>query len=445
MRTITPLSLLSFFLISFSSPDPARSRSKEPDSAGGLKVRAERLQEEGDLGGASRALRRYLEARPEDYGAVVHLADLLSWQGYLAAARTRYEEARRLNPGSARAEERLNWINNLSAPWIRAGFSYRKDNQPLRRKEYPAELGWPLTPQRSLSLQFNPQVFTFHGSKERVLTLAAVFKDYWPALRLGVEASSGYLDRSFAEKIRWIGSLDLTWHGPAHFSLRGFARREPYLDTVFSLSTPVMTESYSGLVTWEPPSGWNGQGGYIRQRYPNDDNAISTAYGWLLAPLVHNRRYTARLGYAFGYQDADENRYIPHNINEPFLQDDLTYSYRGDYNPYYTPHNYSSHSAAAVFTVQPAEKLFFSLNSSYGFQATEDAPYLYPTGPGTFARGFYKRWFHPWKVEADLSFKLLENLRLTARFRHSDEPYFRTDYAGLEIHLRFPASLPRPI
>jgi len=199
-----------------------------------------------------------------------------------------------------------------------------------------------------------------------------------------------------------------------------------------------MVQSYSGLLDWKPATGWYGQAGYLRQRYPNDNNGISTAYGWLLAPLVRNPRYAAKLGYTFSYQESDHNRFVPIDLSNPIPRDNLTYSYPGEYNPYYTPHNALIHSVTTVFSIQLTKRSSLALNGSYGFQATEDAPYLYPTGPGTFERGFYKRWFHPWEMGANLTIRLLQNLSLTAKFEHSDKPYFRTNYAGLELALHLP-------
>jgi len=120
-RVISFFAVLTIFLLFFASPGPAWTREKS--SAGELKVRADRLQKSGDLSGATKLLREYLEARPGDSAAEAHLADLLSWQGYLTAARIHYEKALRLNPGLAGARRQLNRIYSLSAPWIRTGGS----------------------------------------------------------------------------------------------------------------------------------------------------------------------------------------------------------------------------------------------------------------------------------------------------------------------------------
>jgi len=308
----------------------------------------------------------------------------------------------------------------------------------LRAIKFPTEVGWPLTPLRSLAVRIKPRIFTFDSTEERVFTISAVYQDYWPGLGLETEVTAGYLDRSFTDDSEWVGSLELGLRLPQHFLLKGFARREPYLETIASLTTPVMTESYSGFIAWRPPAGWNGQAGYLWQRYPDDNNAIRTAYIWLLAPLIQSRVYSVKVGYAFGYEDAEESRYIPKDLDNPILGDDDNYSYEGEYYPYYTPHNVLIHSAVAAISIEPVKNLFLGLKGSYGFYATEDAPYLYPGDPGTFVRGYYERSFHPWKAEGNLRINLIQDLSLIARYEHSDKPYFRTNYASLSIVLRFP-------
>ncbi len=77
-------------------------------------------------------------------------------------------------------------------------------------------------------------------------------------------------------------------------------------------------------------------------------NRVSTAYAWVLAPVVPSR---IRLGYSFSWADAQETRWT-----------------RDRYEPYFTPNDEVVHSALAELSAQ-AGRLSLKLNGTLGIWA----------------------------------------------------------------------------
>jgi hypothetical protein len=187
------------------------------------------------------------------------------------------------------------------------------------------------------------------------------------------------------------------------WSLGVDAGREAYLHTVRSLDTAVISTTVAGRLHLDH-RGWLGEAAARREHFP-DDNAINTAYAWLLAPLVRTSGGMLQAGYAFSAQDAQRTRFSRVDATSPPGQrpPDL----RGRYDPYFTPDNLVSHAAVAALVLRPSSSTAVRFGGSYGLHTRDRAPVFVAdsTGPPpvwTVHLTSYERRYSPWDVRGSL-------------------------------------------
>ena len=156
--------------------------------------------------------------------------------------------------------------------------------------------------------------------------------------------------------------------------------RAPYLYTVASLSTTVMSETGAVVASLDDPSGWLAESAASLERFP-DDNTVSTLYAWMLAPVIRSAQVQAKAGYAIARQDSKETRF----------------TIAGRYDPYYTPERYLAHSVIGSLALKPSAKTSITVRGSYAFNAREYAPTLSSsTFIGAVDTTFTGRNINPW-------------------------------------------------
>lgn len=366
------------------------------------------------------------------------------WAGDFVAARRQFAMALRLDSSLADARRQLTEIETAAATWVRFGTSLWKDDQPLRHATVDVEAGRfanPLTPLtiRARSTRFNPD-----GSSESTSSAEAGLTSYLPAAHLDLGIGGGVLQRSSGESTDWIGHAALGVRLPGTIVIQARFQREPYTNTVRSLAQSIMVRSVEGSARWGASEGWTGEALVRRDTYP-DNNAVSTAYGWILAPVVRSRTVAMHVGYGFSAQSADENRFVPRgDINVPPGQVPATVA--GEYNPYYTPDNLRVHSVLGSARLRPNARWTLEANARYALSARDDAPVLVAvaTPPNvTVTRGFYDRSFTPWNARGSIDFAPAESVRLGLGAEHGRGAYYSFTSARLQLTYTFVAAARR--
>jgi hypothetical protein len=210
---------------------------------------------------------------------------------------------------------------------------------------------------------------------------------------------------------------------------------------VRSLATAVMVESVEGAFTFGAHDGWLGEAVVRREGY-GDDNVVSTAYAWLLAPLIRGQSGAFHVGYSFAAQSADENRFVPRgDVSLPPGQ--LPATVPGEYNPYYTPNTLRSHSALVSTSVHPGSRWTFDGDARYALSASDLAPVLVPVAAPpniVVQRRFYDRSFTPWNARARLGVAASESVRLGFVAEHGQSAYYRYTTGGVQLTYTFVAA-----
>lgn len=365
------------------------------------------------------------------------LGTLNYWQGDLAEAERHFESALRTDSTQVEARRQLREIYSLTAPWVRAAGSGRSDDQPLTRGGVLLEAGWFPDPAVKILARAEPMFFQLGDTASRSVTAGqATVAVSVPSLRLQAEVGGGGIWRSYGGS-DWTGVAALTIHPVQDISTSARYERAAYLYTLASLSAPVMAQTFSGVLHLDDPRGWLGEAAAQRESYP-DDNAVNTAYAWLLAPALNEPSFLIQLGYAYAYENANASRFVlaqsPPPIGPPV-------SFNGRYDPYYTPSNIVSHSAIAAVTAKVAPTTWLHVNGAYSFHATQDAPSFSLVTTGGVGprveRQFQQTNFVPWNLRASLSSSASNGVGVEASGEYSKNAFYSSFVFTAGITYRF--------
>ncbi|HEY5492315.1 MAG TPA: tetratricopeptide repeat protein [Gemmatimonadaceae bacterium] len=376
------------------------------------------------------------------------LGTLYYWGGDYTTAVRLFRDALRADSSQREARRQLAEILTLTAPWARIATALRHDDQTLDRIGGDVQAGWYATPLLALSARVRPMQFRLGDTVTRTLTLAELgFSDFAPSARLETEMSAGMLQRSYGSSSDWVGRLVLGFRLPQQLTLRVRAEREPYLYTLASLSTPVMTQTLATTLDLNGPRGWLGQAAAQSERYP-DANSVTTGYAWLLAPLLYGPSGELQVGYSVSAQNASQSRFELAQTSQPFAPGDPRYSTLGVYAPYYTPSNLFAQSVLAAFALRSSSGTEFRASGAFGVRATDDAPGFQVVSVAsppstTVERTFQRRVFTPWNVRGSLAATLSEGWRLDIAGEYAHTAFYTAVTTSVQLTYRFVAAAKR--
>ncbi len=370
------------------------------------------------------------------------LGTLAYWEGDLTNAARLFREALRANPEERGAARQLEEIRVLTSSWLRLGGDGRFDDQPLHRIAGDAQAGGYVTELASLSARVRPMYFQLGDSVTRTITQAeGELALYSPATHLEISLAGGGLTRSYNARSDWTARGMIGLRMPHHIVVRARAERSPYLYTLASLTKAVLTRTFSLTGDWNDPSGWMGRALVQRELYP-DANAISTIYGWVLAPLIHRAVADVQLGVSASAQNADENRFTLARPVQPYPVGDPRFSTAGIYDPYYTASSLSSQSVVGAIALRPSPDVTFRAGGGYGVHATDSKPSfsVLPASagqPATVQKTFQPRSFSPWNARASIEAGLSGHASFVAGAEYSRTAFYSATTAEAALIYRF--------
>ncbi|MEO8575146.1 MAG: tetratricopeptide repeat protein [Gemmatimonadales bacterium] len=392
---------------------------------------AQTLMETGGLARAREVLDPLVSGSPPDPRATALVGTLAYWEGDLTSARRNFEKALAADPSLKDARRQLDEIRWLSATWIRTAALGSSDDQPVKSIGGEVETGYYMNPLWSVcgkvrtlflteSTTTNPNV-----SSTDLTTLAGSvgISGFIPSSGVDISARAGLFNRNVPSKLDWTGNADLGAKAGSFVRAGVRAERAPYLYTEASLRTHVMTTTVGALLDVDR-KGWLGKAAYDRQRFA-DDNSVSTAYAWAMAPVVRSAVTTLQAGYSISYQNADELRFVRNSVG-------LT----GHYEPYYTPSNTFVQSVIGAFTGRGESGFTARLGGSFGFKAKEDAPAFAVAPNGSFILVTSNRSFHPWNARASVEKSLTNQTLLRAHVDYAKTAFYHVTNAVVELTWR---------
>ena len=369
-------------------------------------------------------------------GALLGTADY--WGGDLTTARRRFASALRLDSSLTDARRQLAEIETAAASWVRVRSDVWDDDQPLHFATFAAEGGWFATPLTSLGITARSSLFDRDGTAESLVSTEGTLATYAANAHLDLAAAGGVLQRSFDRSADWTARATLGFRLPRSVRIDARVERAPYTSTVRSLARAVMVRTLDAGMKWGAARTWMGEFRVRRESYP-DDNAVSTAFGWMLVPLASRAKATVHAGYAFAAQSADESRFLPRgDIIVPPGQAPVTVP--GEYDPYYTSQNLRVHSALAAIRLRPSSRWTLDGDGRYAVSAHDDAPVLVAVEAPpnvTIEHRFYRRSFTPWNARGSIDCWATPSLHIGLAVEHGREAYYEFTSARVQLTYTF--------
>ena len=365
------------------------------------------------------------------------------WSGDFSAARRELRNALALDSSLADARRQLREIESVAAAWVRIGSQLWDDDQPLQYASFEAEGGWFATPLASIGVRARSIQFDRDGATASMLAEEMSFSSYLPGAHLDIGGAGGAIQRTFGASADWTARFTLGARLPRGVVLQAKGERVPYTNTARSLTTDVMVNTLEGGLRWGSTRGWMGEATVRRESFP-DDNGVSTAFAWVLAPLSRREAAGLRVGYGFSAQSADESRFVPRDdIAVIPGQGQGRQDVLGEYNPYYTPRNLRVHSALVTARLHPNSRFTFDASGRIGLSARDEAPALSAvfTPPNvTVTRTFTERSFTPWNARGSIDVAATPAVRIAFGVERGQEAYYSFTAARVQLTYTFIAA-----
>ena len=196
-----------------------------------------------------------------------------------------------------------------------------------------------------------------------------------------------------------------------------------------------MTTTASGTLSLDSSRGWLGEASYQRQRF-EDGNHVTSAYGWLLVPVVHRGGNDVRIGYAIASDTSDESRFVLANTIQLYPPGNPVFNTAGVYDPYYTPKNQLTQSAVGALSVHVSKTTTLRLDGAYAVRATEDLP-TFVVSNGQVVLAFVNQTFTPWRGRGALEVALSPSLSVALTTDFGRTAFYSWAAAGVQVTHRF--------
>ncbi|CAN5675446.1 hypothetical protein BH23GEM10_BH23GEM10_01410 [soil metagenome] len=313
-------------------------------------------------------------------------------------------------------------VHAQQAPWLTADVRAVTDDQPRDALLLRIEYGRYLTPDVTIAARALAERIESRATVEPGLTGTLAI----PSARIGAALTASAQFGAPGGGIELLGDARVSRALGAGTALRARFSRDRYTATLASLDTVVLAHGVEFAIDRAGAPGWAGELLVRREMY-GDDNPVSTAFVWLLAPLSRAARHSLRAGYAAGWQDAAQSNWVPDDARRGPPRGPLATSpdsIPGSYAPYYTPHDVITHSVLANAAVE-LRGAWLILDGAYGVYATELAPVLQRGTGGDVERLYHRRTFSPARAKLTLAVPLGAMTSFTAEAEHQRTAYFR--------------------
>jgi len=416
--------------------------------------RADALAHAKQFADAEALYRAIVAEEPESRAARLGLARVVMWQG-------RYAEAMRL----------FDAIQPPDADTLegRATAAYWSGDFRSAARDFRRVLA--IDPNREFSRQSLAEIASAARSSQR-LTIGAtrddqpfdsvqaeasatVFSDpltEWSVTTGGQSLDAGRIGEENASFVR-IGNV--TRFGRMRFAADAGAQRFPDGETGFiggasvnvkpftlsierraelAAATAIRTHATSTTTSlrWDHEREWLASAELSHRRY-FDDNSGWSATAWGVVPLWNNDAWTFWGGLSAAARDTEESRFAITAISSTLDSGAFRYSYRAEYDPYWTPNDLVEGRVVAAIE-RRWQRGSLKLQADGGYARDRGRAFgpdsgLEPFPSATWPVAFDREW-HPFRVGLTTSVELAPSFRLEVGAAHGAT----VDYRSTSFH-----------
>ncbi|MFW5850867.1 MAG: tetratricopeptide repeat protein [Bacteroidota bacterium] len=411
--------------------------SAHPENKDLLLDYAFKLTDIGELKCAKSLLIDFVEVDTLNFKIYEYLAKIEYWQGNYTRALRYVDKALELSHNAVNIKELRNEINRSAKPYVLTNVGYFKDNQPLTKVHTKVHTGMfvnsLLTPALHIeSMVFDSSENSVHAKK---ISLHNSFFISQSKTRGAIGVGTFFYPENSGYMI-WNAELEQLLMPTV--KLNAQLERKPYVWLFKNLDTAVLFNELKCSITREKKDGIQGELAYQSSLF-DDNNAITTLYGWFVTPLYVSAKYTIMAGYGYS-NTTSKNDIYTHKLdkNELFKEVFLGNDIEGHFHPYITPMKQKVNSLIALVSFTPNKKINISLSASYGFDAEIETPYMY----GYFneeldlvvERGYYTEAFEPFEIRVQSRILITPTIIGNVEYKRSyPNFYYQTDFLEVGI------------
>ena len=393
-----------------------------------------------ELGKGSEAkpiLLKLLEVDPEQVEANMYMGYLSFQEGDMKLADSYFQKIKQRYPEHLESTQMLQAIQEKKGWQLELGTAYQWDNQPLNTLQPNLKLSRFKNNYWDPSISLNANFFDLDTSSQKSQQIGFANNIIFSKVGLQLNLKLGmYLDH-VDEGANWTGAVELNQKLSKAFSLKGAWEHRPDLYALASLRQVLMVDAYSVSLNLLNGDSWMGQMAYHYTDY-FDDNAIQTAYLWLLSPALKWKSSKWRLGYSGSYFHANESRYVSVYSLENLLDNyEEGIAVEGIYDPYFTPNGQTIHAALGMLELQLSKAVYLKLNANIGLAASTDLPYLYldslSTGLG-FSREYFKEKTTTYDLNAEVQLSLSDHATITGSYQYFENFFYNFHAVRIKLN-----------
>ncbi len=401
---------------------------------------ARMLYEAERLNTALKQLDKVIIKDTNDVEARIIRANIARWYGHYSSARRDVKAVQDQYPDNAAAQDIHLALDEAMAPYLKYTISYQQDDQPLRG------IGSTLESGLSHSWLLNPKVQVtdreLYASGKWNIALSASLGNKFVFGKTGTDVwlAAGVF-KNFSAGVDWTGEVTIHQKLYKYISLQLQAARSPYLSTLSSVAQSLMQNTLSAGVILDKSNSWSAQAAYSYQFF-NDRNPVQTASVWALSQPVRASVFSFRFGYGYRYSTTAHSTYRSAKSLSDILATYTTGTpIAGVYDPYFSPLRQHIHSLIISIGIKPAKFVSIGIKGDVGFYAQGQNPYLYLDKDATntvfINSGSYKEVFHPYRLSANVDFKLSRRVSLGADYAYTSAFFYASHYTSIHLLVTF--------
>ncbi len=377
---------------------------------------------------------RYGEARrlfarlPGDLDAAEGSATAAYWSGDYRTAEQEFRSIVAAHPGRETARKSLAEIQSASVRTQQISVGVIDDDQPYRATRSEARYSTftdPLTRWDAIAGGYglDSNAAGRRGAPFALLQNETVV----PSLRLTATTTLGGLHTPDGVT-RAIGGLSARLRTGTNDTLAVSLQRREILTNATRLYPFVSLLS----LRWQHVSPWLASVGVEHDRF-SDRNSARAFDGYVLIPALKTKRWTTWAGVSTLWRDTKQSRFYVTQINatlDPSGQF-FHYTYRGAYDPYWTPHDLRE--GRLIVAVERRIGAFASMKIQADAGETRDrAVTFWPESgrssfPPEIGQSFFDRTYHPWRLRFSAMTPLAQGVTLDIGYEHSVTAFYRAN------------------
>jgi tetratricopeptide (TPR) repeat protein len=376
---------------------------------------------------------RYAESReillglPGDVEAAEGAATAAYWSGDFRTAEREFRAIVAAHPERKNARTSLEEIRSASATSERIDAGVVDDDQPFRAARTQAQVSTFTDPLTRWDAILGAYGLRSDAAGHRGVPFAIARNEtVLPALRLTATTSLGAL-RTPDGRSHAIGGIAARVRVASQDAIAVSIRRQEILTNATRLY-PFATVI---ALRWQHEAPWLASAGIERDRF-SDRNSASAADAYLLVPIRKGTLWTIRVGASALFRDTRDSRFYVTQINA--TRDGsgqfFHYTYRGAYDPYWTPHDLLEGRLIAALERRIGRSTM-KVQADAGAAHDRAITFWPEAGPDPFPRqigqSLFDRTYQPWRIRLSAAAPLARGVTLDIALEHSVTAFYRAN------------------